>query len=762
MFKKFSFYFVALLGAVLLFGCAKDEPEEDDLVFEIFAENYTSDNSAKLAVQDNKTYWVDGEQIWVNGGKYQVYITDPYGNTAIGHRPGEGEARNKWNRVFRSKNFNYFIYPYSAFAGTTDGSEVTSSTKSKVFKVNVPSVYNYSESGFASGSKQILGDLPMVAYKAEENPTSVEFKHITAAITVRVTNNSRDDYIKLDRIELTNSQYQLCGNVQVDFSSGDLVIKTENGTNTIPYNQGSSSTVTLEFNGKCPQITTYKDFQIPILPVGESTSQFTVKVYAKSYKSTENGYVVQNCGYPYEKLTNEGNKGIDRARLGYAPITLNSGDKEEIFASENITITLSDGSSVRKDFYKISNKSELKELSDILDERDNTLRGSEDGSSFINGNYIVTENIDMDGETLVPLHYYNEGGTERVYFYGNNKKISNFKVSSVGEQDPNCCGFFGRTAGDNITIENLTLENATFEIAHTTEKIVTYDANYCSAVGGIYSCVDHDGIVIEDCHVNNVTMGATNGVQSSASSQTDFYAGGIVGAVFSSVTIRDCSVGTVTVDNTKDANSGNLIDQFGAAVARIDVGDGDSKNTYGYITTHGGTADQVPAVIIENFTYDQGETALQFVAGLKNVRYGGLVGNITRGGRLIMRKCSVNHKVIIQSKPSEALFVSGLIGCAKISNKMGVHLRDDCSITGTIVNNAADFTDYSSDQYVISKYCSVIKKVDKVDTYTTLHGNNYIQLLSDQGYECALTCNNTLTVLRNNESFGFRVNDQTF
>lgn len=762
--KKIIFLF-APLCAMLMVGCVKDEPEEEHVI-QLFAENYISDKSAKLAVKDANTYWVDGEKMWLNAGSYRIDITNPDGSGAV--------ATSETNRKFKS-GYVFAIYPFAA--GPTRLDAPTSRTQI----VKVPDTYDYKESGSASGSKQILDGLPMVAYGRTYSDASYEdknnfidalhFKHLTAAITVRVTNTSGDEYIEVEKIELINNKYMLCGNVKVTFDDNgsgvnpglDLIptIKTSDGSHDIPYKQNSPSTVTLNFNGNSPKIYTSRDFQIPILPVGTDDSKFTVKVYAKSYTSTSKGRVVHVIGsYPYVQSTNEGNKSIGRGCLGYAPITFNSEDKHDLFESERTTITLKDGSTVTGDFYKISSKEELKELSEVLDERENPLQGSADGPLFQNSNYIVTQDIDMGWDTLTPLHYYNEDGTERCYFYGNGKTISRFVASSVGENEPNCCGFFGRTAGDDITIEKLYIDSAIYEFAHVKQKIKEYDGNPCSAVGGIYACVDHSGVVIEDCHVNNVKMGSV-GTTMSGETQTDFYAGGIVGVVFSSVTIRNCSVGSVLVDNSHDATSGALVDQFGAAVARIDVGDGNSSNTYSTIVdVNHGSPEDVPAVIIENFTYDQGATALRFVAGLRNVRYGGLVGNITRGGRLIMRTCSVNHNVVLEAKPSIEMFVSGLIGCAKIDRKMGLHLRDDCSITGTIVNNAAGFTDYSSDQYVISKYCSVLKRVGSLDSYQTLKNNTYIKKLADQGHECAITCTNTLTVSGN--TTGFRVNDQTF
>ena len=92
---------MALLGVVLFTGCAKDEPEyEDDDVITLFAEGYTSNNSSKLAVQGAKTYWVDGEKIWVNGATYQVTVKYPSGeDSAKAARPSPNP--DNYNRKFK-------------------------------------------------------------------------------------------------------------------------------------------------------------------------------------------------------------------------------------------------------------------------------------------------------------------------------------------------------------------------------------------------------------------------------------------------------------------------------------------------------------------------------------------------------------------------------------------------------------------------------------------------------------------------------------
>jgi hypothetical protein len=266
-------------------------------------------------------------------------------------------------------------------------------------------------------------------------------------------------------------------------------------------------------------------------------------------------------------------------------------------------------------FFGIGTIDELVNLSKAMD----SLWTTHDGAgSYNTSNYIVINDIDMQGTKLTPIHYYNLNGTGRCYFDGQGYTISNFVASSINENEPNCCGLFGRSSGDSITIKNLNIDNATYTFNHVARTILNYDANPCSAVGGIYAVIDKNGIVIENCHVTNIRIGASGSVMS-GDDQTDFYASGIVGLVHNGVIIRNCSVGSVIIDNTYDASNRSLVVQFGPAIGRIDVGNSNGSNTYQK------AGDKAPVITVDNFIYDQGSTVLTFDANLKNIRYGGIV-----------------------------------------------------------------------------------------------------------------------------------------
>lgn len=686
MFPNFRVFFVALLGAVLLSGCTKDELDEES--FELYAEKYTPDDSAKLAVRDGNTYWVDGDAIWVNGGTYRVKITNPDGSSAT-----TTTTSSDWRKF--KKGYVCVIYPFSAYVGP----EVSSSTDKRKFEVRVPSEYNCYYSSRASGSKQILEGLPMVAYGNSNTPSSLYFKHITAAITVRVKNGIAGGATIVERIELINSAYKLQGDVQVTFSTGDPVIKTLDGASTYPIYQGTPDTVAINFLGAKPRITDYQDFQIPILPVGNTASAFTVKVH---YKGLDENGVRGRAGVmyksiPYVRSTNNHNNSIGRAQLGYAITQTTDANLEPLFEGTTTSVTLEDGTIISGNFYQIKTDEDVITLSEALDEKEDPWMGA-DGKLFQQSNYIVVNDIDMGGQKMVPIHYYNLNGTETCCFNGDNHTISNYTINSYNQNEPNSCGFFGRSGGGNIVIANLKLDNATYEFSHVNDKadrLVSTDANPCSAVGGIFAVVDDPGIVIENCQVTNIKMGAI--VDQASKKQTDFYASGIVGLATEGVTIRNCTVGKVTVDNTNDASSGLVVDQFGAAIGRVDV------------------TDAIKVIEIKDFTYNQTSDPLVFVNGLKNVRYGGVVANITRGCNLYMKNCRVTHKVVLNTKKkddgdgkADNLYLGGLIGSMKGDTEMKAYMDNDCEVHGTIENNS--LADYTVGKYEINRYISGDRK----------------------------------------------------
>ena len=677
--------------AMLVTSCVKDGMN----FVKLYADGFEPDANARKAAVDGKyTYWISGDDVRINNTVYSVSVPSSTDEAAAAHV------------LVDPTNTYRAIYPSDVYVSNSNNS----------YTIDVPYQYYYRE----VGGLQVLNGMPMAAYySGTTDPTELHFGHITAALTVRVK-NEKSHALDIDRIELVNDQYQLCGNYTFDISNFSAT-----GTPVItPNKTGHADSVVIRFAENAKRLASgqYLDVQVPILPVGSDNSTFTIRVYSH----------LQGSRYIFSRSTPSRNNSIGRACLGYAVAKY---DAEQTAEDLFDTQTGSDG----RNYFEIGSADELRNLSTAMDSMWTTSDGQ---GQYISANYIVTDDIDMEGEEITPIHYYNLNGNERCYFDGQGHTISNFVASSVDENEPNCCGLFGKTSGDSITIKNLNIDNAEYDYVHVQQKIIGYDGNWTTAVGGIYAVVDKAGIVIENCTVTNITIGSVGPV-SSQSDQADFYASGIVGLVQGGVTIRNCYVGSCQIDNSADvpsqaANKKVLIDQFGAAIGRIDVGDGNGSRTYQK------AGDNCAVIIVENFTYDQGSTTMVFDAGLKNIRYGGIIGNITRGGKIILKNCRVNHNVEVH-KPSEAMFVGGLIGSNKAGLNIGIYLDANCQVTGTVNNQAVK--NYTTN-FQIEKYVA--------------NGTHHIIMVPDprDGALPSSVCTNTLTVT--GLKSGFKTSNQTF
>ena len=120
---------------MLMVGCVKDEPNARFL--KLYAEGYSPDNPAKAAVSDQYTYWVDGDNVWINGSQCDVHVS------------GSNEAVIR--QITENPSHEYRgVYPASALK----------SAAGNTFTVKVPKTHYYRED---SDGKQIIDELPNIA-----------------------------------------------------------------------------------------------------------------------------------------------------------------------------------------------------------------------------------------------------------------------------------------------------------------------------------------------------------------------------------------------------------------------------------------------------------------------------------------------------------------------------------------------------------------------------------------------------------------------
>ncbi len=714
--KKIIFLF-APLCAMLMVGCVKDEPNAKFI--KLYAEGLTpSSKSAKAAVAGNATYWVDGDRVRINSQVFKVLVADPASGVAVAEME-EGAAPTGPISA---------VYP----------AEIYKSNTGSTYTITVPDRYVYRETGIASGHKQILDGLPMVSYSSETAPESLVFSHLTAAITVRVK-NTLDVDVDIYQIDLINDQYKLSGDIAVNFSGFVADANSVPRPVVSAAEKAGGDTVTLIFDEvkKTVPAGEYRDIQIPILPIGgggtegNPDSKFTVKIEARKTDNPGVRYLysrVQGADGEHPAGVAKDNT-ILRAQLGYATSRFDATSTPPL----DIFDKMSDG--VHDGYYAINSADDFKELADALNKKwDN-----KDDNGYNHSNYYITADIDMNYDTIPPLHYYSENCT----FDGGEHTISNVYIDSRKQNDEqeNLCGLFTEPEGDSITIKGINIDNVEYIFGHKDLKVLEYDQYDQSCVGGIFGQVGQrvnekgktvkvKGTVIEDCHLTNVKMGAAGSITSveATHDQVDEYFGGIVGLVCGDCEIRNCSLTNIDVDNENDYGSKKIIDQFGGAIGRIDVGNKGGEYTYQV------AKDNCPIIKVKDFTYDQGDDYLVFHKDLKQIRYGGVVSSVTRGGKLYLENITVKHKVDVQ-RPTGNMSVGGLIGLYKATNKWALHVSGNIYVQGEAKNNGCVAT-YGKGQWQFNRYWCILGKGDDTAKYVYSSAKDIVVKLDGSDEYC--------------------------
>lgn len=246
---------VSILATLVMGACRPETRNQilgipDDAIL-LTTENFT-DNDAKTSVSGTSVLWVNGDQIdlYVGTGSKQtrdVVISE--GNAYIASAlTGDGDIRG--------------YYP----AGIATGNQTTD-----IPRVKLPAEYTCS----VSGGRQVIA-LPMVG-KADAGATTIKFRHLTAAVNVKLKNSLGSD-LYVDSITITSENYQLCtpSGVTIDLAAENL------GNNLVSATIGNRKVkLTLPENLLVAAGSSDMEFQVPIRPTG-GNDYFTVDVYCRS------------------------------------------------------------------------------------------------------------------------------------------------------------------------------------------------------------------------------------------------------------------------------------------------------------------------------------------------------------------------------------------------------------------------------------------------------------------------------------------------
>ena len=241
-------------------------------------------NGTKMAIDGNHTYWAAGDEVRISGADHLG--TNYYIDLSV---DGQATVNVSENTTLRTPL--YGVYPaanYISHSGT-------------VYTVDVPMSYDYA---IVDGRQNLQS--PMVAYAASGN--KLEFKHLTAAVTVEITNHY-GFAVKVTNIDVVSDNYDLFGEVAVDLASPISVAPVDNTGSNFVFMDFSTTPLKID-QGATAQV------QIPVLPVGDD-NHFTISVTVQ-----KDGDANITKTYTKTQAGSQAHYALGRAEIGYAPMTV--------------------------------------------------------------------------------------------------------------------------------------------------------------------------------------------------------------------------------------------------------------------------------------------------------------------------------------------------------------------------------------------------------------------------------------------------------
>lgn len=274
---KNSKFAVFILCCLLLAACQKEETDTFDIpegALALTTESFSSQSSdSKTSVQGTAVHWVNGDRIRINGTPGYVY-------TGTGADADKAYATGDWNL---STGVHAF-YP----ADIVDQQYWNSDNP----QVNFP---NRFASSF-DGGRQIIG-LPMVG-RAPANASGVKFLHLSAAINVRVRNNTGRAKLYIDSVTVSSASQQLCGIANVTFGSGGIYSIIGTGLTA------NNMSVTVYFpNPELDYLANgeIRDVQVPIYPTVAGELTFKVYCHTRADEEIHAGLCPAHIEYNYRR-----------------------------------------------------------------------------------------------------------------------------------------------------------------------------------------------------------------------------------------------------------------------------------------------------------------------------------------------------------------------------------------------------------------------------------------------------------------------------
>lgn len=236
--SRLPYFFLVL--ALLFSSCEKDKDTLPKDRILLTTEKHLSPE--KTSVSGTTVQWVNGDMV----------------RLCVGATPADLSVAISGTNAYVKGWSGGVVHAY--YPNTIIGEETGEADDPTVI---IPSRYN---STYSDG-RQVLA-LPMVG-RAESGATAVEFKHLTAALMVKLKNDTLSP-LTLDSVVVSSRQYLLSGTMGLNFN--------EENYGAVAQETSDSNAVTVRFSGFTIGTGSIETVQIPIRPIG--VSNLRIQVYA--------------------------------------------------------------------------------------------------------------------------------------------------------------------------------------------------------------------------------------------------------------------------------------------------------------------------------------------------------------------------------------------------------------------------------------------------------------------------------------------------
>lgn len=308
--SRLPYFFLVL--ALLFSSCEKDKDTLPKDKILLTTEKYLSPEKTS----------VSGTTVqWVNGDKIEFYVGNNwYEDLSV----VVNEDHNAYVDLSKNKEGDIRAYYPSSI--------ITSNGKTDDPTVIIPSRYNSTY----SGGRQVLA-LPMVG-RAESGATAVEFKHLTAALMVKLKNDTLSP-LTLDSVVVSSRQYLLSGTMGLNFN--------EENYGAIAQETSDSNAVTVRFSGFTIGTGSIETVQIPIRPIGVSNLRIQVYAHCQGAAISSEGVPAVPTTLIYHYNNTKPVSSLGRNVMMTAGIGLSAGGNTSTDTVDNALFSVSSDKKVR-------------------------------------------------------------------------------------------------------------------------------------------------------------------------------------------------------------------------------------------------------------------------------------------------------------------------------------------------------------------------------------------------------------------------------